>query len=484
GLPATSLAWGYWTETSNMTAHLDQTTHQRNQRDGMLGLTQHTGMALFDAGLRSPYPSLVPARLSLASLRSRAAAEPLPPLLRGLVRQRRQTAAAGAGTASAGSLAQELAGQSEQDQEQQLLELVRSHAATVLGHADAHTIDAGRAFKDTGFDSLTSVELRNRLSAPTGLRLPATLAFDYPTPLALARYLRTELVGDAAPATAAGPGAGTGTGPGSADAAADPVAIVAMACRFPAGIRSPEELWRLVAEGGEVLSGFPENRGWDLGSLFDDDPDTRGTSYVDKGAFLHDAGDFDAEFFGISPREALSMDPQQRLLLETSWETFERAGLDPASLRGSAVGVFTGIIGHDYTVPLRQAPTDIEGMRLTGTAGSVASGRVSYTLGLEGPAVTVDTACSSSLVAMHLAAQALRSGECTMALASGSMVMSTPDTFVEFSRQRGLARDGRVKAFGAGADGTAWAEGVGVLLLERLSEARRHGHPVLALVRG
>ncbi|MFB9610777.1 SDR family NAD(P)-dependent oxidoreductase [Kutzneria kofuensis] len=456
GLPATSLAYGLWGVGAGLGAELGEVDLERMRKSGLPALSAAEGLSLFDAALDSGEANLVPVKLDLGTLRTRE----VPHVLRGLVRvPQRQTAKSG--VASGNSLADRLSGLGDEERDAQLLDLVRKHVAAVLGHASTDAIEPDRAFQELGFDSLASVELRNLLGGDTGLRLPATLVFDYPTSRAVAEYLR-EKVGGAGKAVAA-----VRALPSLDD---DPIVIVGMACHYPGGVNSPEDLWRLVADGIDTVGPFPTNRGWDLANLFDPEPGKPNKSYTRDGGFLYDAAEFDADFFGISPREAVLMDPQQRLLLETAWEAFERAGIDPRSLKGSSTGVFAGMMYHDYA--------------LNSASGSIASGRVSYSFGFEGPSVTVDTACSSSLVALHLAIQALRSGECSLALAGGVAVMATPEAIVDFSEQRGLSVDGRCKSFAGAADGTGWSEGVGLILVERKSDAERLGHPIVAVIRG
>ncbi|WP_405360903.1 SDR family NAD(P)-dependent oxidoreductase [Kitasatospora sp. NBC_00085] len=473
GLPALSLAWGLWGTGAGMGGNLSQADIDRIAAGGVLALTAEKGVALFDAALASEEPVLLPVHWDFAAVRR--SAEPVPAMLRGLVPVAARRAAAGAGASD--SLRDRLVRMAADERDTFLLDLVRAEVAGVLGHGGKDAVEPQRAFKELGFDSLAAVSLRNRLNQETGLRLPATLVFDYPASDVLARFLRGELVG-------AEEEPGAESGPAVVFSDDEPIAIVGMSCRFPGDVRSPEELWELLAAGRDGIGGFPENRGWDTDAIYDPEPGKPGRTISREGGFLYDAADFDAEFFGISPREALALDPQQRLLLEASWEAIERAGIDPSTLKGSQTGVFAGVMYHDYATRLGAVPEDVSGYLGNGSLGSVVSGRVSYSLGLEGPAVSVDTACSSSLVALHWAIQALRRGECDLALAGGVTVMATPDTFIDFTRQRGLAADGRCKPFAEAADGTGWGEGVGVLLVERLSEARRKGHPVLAVVRG
>ncbi|WP_264349519.1 type I polyketide synthase [Streptomyces milbemycinicus] len=470
GLPGTSVAWTLWEQASAMTEHLTEADLSRLGTLGMRPLATSRALGLLDAALHVTHPVVVAADLDATRLGPDS-----PAMLRALARPARRRAMEHHATGP--TLAGRLAGLDATARRDLLLQTVRQMVTVVLGHSSDTAIRAEAAFKELGFDSLTAVELRNRLAGATGLRLPATLVFDYPTPLALADHLLERLTATASPASPRAI-------PSRAGAADEPIAVVAMACRFPGGVTTPEELWDLVAADRHVLGPFPTNRGWDLANLFHPDPDHPGTTYASEGAFMYDADGFDAAFFGINPREALAMDPQQRVLLETSWELLERAGIDPHTLKDSLTGVYAGVMYHDYGNGLPPGDPRLDGYAgLSGTS-SIIAGRVAYTLGLQGPAVTVDTACSSSLVTMHLAAQALRQGECDLALAGGVTVLATPDVFTGFSRQRGLAPDGRCKPFAAAADGTGFGEGVGLVLLERLSDARSHGHRVLAVLRG
>ncbi|WP_040687292.1 type I polyketide synthase [Nocardia vinacea] len=468
GLSATSLAWGPWNSGAGMTGGLDRSAVARWERLGLHPLANDEGLRLFDAATARATAHVAAIGFDPAELRREARDGAVPAVLRGFLPRTTDRPAA-----ASSSLGTRLSRVPEAGRAAVVLDLVREHAAAVLGHGSADDISPDERFDTLGFDSLGGVEFRNRLSKATGVQLPSTLVFDHPTAAAVATLLYSKIEG-----TESGPRTTRVSRRVRAD---EPIAIVGMSCRFPGGVRNPEQLWDLVRSGTDATTEFPNDRGWDLEQLIDQDPDKPGTVYSRGGGFLDDAGDFDAGFFGISPREALAMDPQQRLLLEASWEALEESGIDPTTLRGSDTGVFAGACASGY---VDNVTGDLEGFRLTGTTHSVVSGRVAYVFGLEGPAVTIDTACSSSLVAMHLACQALRQGETSLAVAGGVTVAATPYLSVDFARQRGLSPDGRCKAFSAAADGVAFAEGVGVLILERLSDARRLGHNVLAVIRG
>ncbi|MGK5517872.1 type I polyketide synthase [Micromonospora sp. URMC 107] len=467
GLPATAVSWTAWGGAHGMAAE-NVATEQLN-RMGLPPVDPEKALVALDRALRRPTPCVTVADVDWSRFHPAFTVARPSPFLGGLPQVRALVAQEEAAAPVAGGVAaplRHLAALPAAEQERELLKLVNEQTAAVLGHATPDEL-RGRPFKDLGFDSLTAVDFRGRLNAATGLRLPTTLVFDYPTPAELAAHLR-ELVSGADPVDA----------PQTVVVDADePVAIVGMACRYPGGVDGPEAFWRLVAEGVDAISPFPTDRGWEI-------PEPAEGTHPPAGGFLYDVADFDPAFFEISPREALAMDPQQRLTLEASWEALERAGVDPAALRGTRTGVFVGASTSGYGTGLTEVPEGVEGYLMTGAAHSVISGRVAYALGLEGPAVTVDTACSSSLVALHLAGAALRRGECDLALAGGVAVMATPTAFQEFSRQGGLASDGRCKSFAATADGTGWSEGVGMLLVQRLSDARRQGRRVLAVVRG
>ncbi|MFK0296833.1 type I polyketide synthase, partial [Streptomyces sp. NPDC090442] len=466
GRTALSVAWGPWAG-AGMVADDPELT-DRVRRGGFEPLAPEPAVRALLRAVAHDDTTVTVADIDWERFqRAFAALRPLP-----LVADLPETAGATpqAPTGVATGLRQQLAELPEPERPAAVLDLLRAQVAAVLGHADPRTVEDDRAFRDLGFDSLTILELRNALNAATGLSLPATLVYDLPTPRELADFLLAELLGTL-PAHATTALATTAVDD-------EPIAVIGIGCRFPGGVSTPEELWRLLDEGRDGISRFPDDRGWDLAAL------GAGASDTLEGGFLTGVADFDARFFGISPREALAMDPQQRLLLETTWEALERAGIDPAGLRGSTTGVFVGTNGQDYPTLLRRSASDVAGYVATGNTASVMSGRLSYALGLEGPAVTVDTACSSSLVALHWAGRALRSGECDLVVAGGVSVMASPDSFVEFSTQGGLAPDGRCKPFSDAADGTAWSEGAGILVLERLADARRNGHQVLGLIRG
>ncbi|MPY34602.1 SDR family NAD(P)-dependent oxidoreductase, partial [Streptomyces adustus] len=473
GLPGTSVSFGAWSGEGLAAEHADLA---RMARAGHRALTPEQGLGLTVLALRRGTPHLVASALDLPRLRTGSAADGA--LWRSLL------PVPGTAGRSTG-LAARLARLPESERAGRVLALVREEASRALGLRSAESVRPDRPLRELGMDSVTAVELRNRIAGRLDVRLPATLLFDHPTPDRLTAYLLAgPLATEAGGSRRTGPGRAATTAPAGATTAPgadEPIAVVAMACRLPGGVGDPEDLWRLVAAGRDAVGPFPAGR-WDVESLYDPDPDAAGKTYAREGGFLDDIGSFDAGFFGITPKEAAAMDPQQRLLLETAWEALERAGIVPDELAGSTTGVYVGMFGSDYLSGSRL--DQLDGYVGTGSALSVASGRLAYALGLHGPALTVDTACSSSLVATHLAAQALRSGECDLALAGGVTLMVTPQTFVEFSRLRGLSTTGRCRSFSDDADGAIWAEGAGLLVLKRLTDARRDGDEVLAVLRG
>ncbi|WP_394836549.1 SDR family NAD(P)-dependent oxidoreductase [Pendulispora rubella] len=472
GLPATSLAWGLWSQAGvGMTSHLGKAELARLRRQGILSLSVDEGLHLFDEALARGGADLVPLKLDLAGAERSDA--PVPALWRALVRPRlRRASESAAGTSG---LRERLLALPEAERTKHLLQLVQREIATVLGLTDPGAVQPQHVLRDMGLDSLMAVELRRRLVTETGTSLPATLAFDHPTPAAIAQLLleRAALKEKALVVRE--------TRSRTSHHADEAIAIVSMACRLPGGVEDPEAYWDLLRDGRDAIEEFPR---WQELDVYDADPEAPGKTYGREGGFMPRIDEFDAGFFGISAREATSMCPQQRLILETSWEALERAGLLPESLRESRTGVYVGWMGSDYGSNQRTEMDRFDGYQGTGSAASVVSGRVSYALGLQGPAVTVDTACSSSLVALHLACVSLRQGECELALAGGVSLMCTPSLFVEFSRLKGLAGDGRCKSFSDDADGTGWAEGCGIVVLKRLSDAQRDGNRVLAVIRG
>ena len=464
---AVALAWGPWALEDGMAGGLGASDRARMERLGITPLTPEQGLDLFDEALEADDALVVPIGIDLSALRATARGGGVPPFLATLAAASRRE-----GRDGGGSLARRLADLPEPEWDSAVLQLVREHLAAVVGHQSPDAIEPERSFKDLGFDSLAAVEFRNRLIQATSLRLASTLVFDHPTAAAVAKFLRGQVRGVERPTTARRP---------TVARTDDPIAIVGMGCRYPGGVWSPQDLWRLTIDGRDAISRFPADRGWDLERLYDPDADEPGTVYTLEGGFVDGATEFDARFFGVSPQEATAMDPQQRVLLETAWEALESAGIDPATLRGSDTGVFAGGSSSGYN---ELVSGELEGFRLTGTTTSVLAGRLSYVFGLEGPAFTVDTACSSSLVALHLGCQAIRDGECSLALAGGVTVFGTPYLYVDFARQRGLAPDGRCKSFSAAADGVAFSDGAGLVVLERLSDALRAGHRVLGVIRG
>ncbi|GAA1952181.1 hypothetical protein GCM10009754_21380 [Amycolatopsis minnesotensis] len=458
GLTGTSIAWGPWAG-GGMAADPDAARHMHDR--GLNQMEPDIALSAFGRAMWSGESPTVIADVDWSRLAAVFDTVGVAKVFQEIPEARAvldATVAAPAGEES--GFAAELRALPPAERQLRVVELIRAQAAQVLGHRDSSGVDIERPFTDLGFDSLSAVEFRNRLGAATGVALAAATVFDFPTPRKLAAHLLArweERDEPEAPAPVA-------------LALDEPVAIVGMACRLPGGVRTPEDLWKLVDTGGDGIGSSPSNRGWPIRTT---------------GGFIDGADEFDPGFFGISPREALSMDPQQRLVLECSWEALERAAIDPVSLRGTDTGVFMGASYSAYQAFVEASEDEAaKGYGLTGSAPSVVSGRVAYALGLEGPALSVDTACSSSLVALHLATRALQRGECSLALAGGVTVMATPGAFVEFGKQGGLAADGRCKAFSDDADGTGWSEGVGVLAVERLSDALARGHRVLAVVRG